>query len=87
MNKKYLVYIACFLVLIILFFPFKWKTHEDGTKEYSALTVKYISWNYSRYIDDSIIGTSKLKIYFFPENQKDFETLRDDFFASVSPTQ
>ena len=84
MNKKILGCIAFFLLLIILFFPFKWEKHEDGTKEYSALTVKYISWNYSRYLDDSIIGTNKLKIYFFPENQKSFDTLRDEFFDSLS---
>ncbi len=82
MKKKNIGFILSIILLLVLFFPFKWVTYADGTKEYSALTVKYVSWHYSKPVGDSVFGTSTLKVYFFPENQKDFETLRDEFFAS-----
>ena len=81
-KRKHIYVIITIVLLLVLFFPFKWVSHADGTREYSAVAVKYISWHYSHSVGDNVVDTSTLKIYFFPENQKDFETLRDEFFDS-----
>ena len=82
LKRKHLYVIIAVVLLLALFFPFKWTNHADGTKEFSALTVKYISWHYSHSVGNNVVDTSTLKVYFFPENKKDFETLRDEFFDS-----
>lgn len=82
MKKKYIAIIISVVLLLVLFFPFKWTSHADGTMELSALTVKYISWNYTQSVGGEVMKTSTLKVYFYPDNQKDFETLRDEFFNS-----
>ena len=64
-----------------MFFPFKWTTHDDGTKEYSALMVKYVSWKTTKDISGNVVPTSTYKAYFFPDNQKGYETLRDEFLG------
>ncbi len=80
MKKKYAYAIISIIILIALFFPFVWETHEDGTQEYSALMVKYVSWNKTRDLGNGVYSTSTFKVYFFPDNQKDYETLRDEFY-------
>ncbi|MBO7254358.1 MAG: hypothetical protein J6V36_03545 [Clostridia bacterium] len=82
MKRKYAYAIVSLIILISLFFPFSWKTHEDGTQEYSSLMVKYVSWNTMKDLGNGVYSTSTFKVYFFPDNQKDFETLRNEFFDS-----
>ena len=82
MKRKHIYLIIAIVILLALFFPFKWTTHEDGTSEYSALAVKYVSWNYTKYVGNDTVKTSTMKVYFFPENMNDYQTLRDEFFNS-----
>ncbi len=82
MKKHHIYIIIAFLLLFAIFFPFRWESYPDGTTVYSALCAKYISWHYSLVSGDSVENFSTTKIYFFPENQTDFEILRDEFFMS-----
>ncbi len=81
MKRRRVYVIIAFLLMFALFFPFKWVTYADGTKELSAIAVKYVSWHYTTSIGGEVLVKSTTKLYFFPENQKDFETLRDEFFS------
>ena len=83
MRRKYAYAIVSIIILIALLFPFSWTSHEDGTQEYSALLVKYVSWSRTRDLGDGVYSTSTFKIYIFPDNQKDFETLRDEFHSNL----
>jgi hypothetical protein len=80
MERRTLYIIIAIVLFIALFVPFNWTVHIDGTTEYSALMVKYISWSYTADIGEDIVNTSTFKIYFFPENLQDYETLRNSFF-------
>lgn len=46
MKKKTVKIILLIVLLMILFFPFAWRTYEDGgTRTYTALTYKVVKWN------------------------------------------
>jgi hypothetical protein len=84
MKKKHIYIALAILLILVLFIPFSEKTYPDGTRVYSAIFAKYISWHHLQPSGYSTIEANTLKIYFFPENQTDFETLREEFFASRS---
>ena len=80
MKRRTVYIIIAIVLLIVLFMPFNWKVRIDGTVEYSAIMVKYISWTYTEDIGENVVNTSTFRIYFFPDNLQDYETLRNDFF-------
>ena len=80
MKRRRIYVIIAIALLIALFAPFSWTTHPDGTIEFSALAVKYVSWATTSASDDGVVQIRTLGVYFFPDNLKDFETLREEFY-------
>ena len=80
MKRRKIYVIIAIALLIVLFVPFNWTFHPDGTIEYSAVAVKYISWTSTSALDEGVAQIKTVAIYFFPENLKDFETLREEFY-------
>ncbi len=71
MKKKIWIPIAI-LLLLILFVPIPTGVYKDGgTREYTALTYKIVSWH--RLTDGSVYD--KTKLYLFPENFKSIGSL------------
>ena len=80
MKKKHIYFIVGIAILLVLFFPFKWRQYDDGTKEYSGLMLKIINWTHVQEVGGDFVNAKTAKFYFFPDNLKDFETLREEFF-------
>ncbi len=80
MKRKNIYIIITVVLLIALFFPFSSETHVDGTKEYSALMMKYVNWASTESIGTNIVEARTFKMYFFPDNLKEYEELRNEFF-------
>jgi len=73
MKKKFWIWIiAAALLLVVLLVPISKGPYEDGgTREYTALTYKLVSWN--RLTDDGIHQI--MKLYPFPDNFKSIDEL------------
>ncbi len=75
MKRKTLIIIfAVIALLFILTVPFKTGTYKDGgTKTYTSLTYKVVKWN--KLYRAGADKYSKTKLYLFPNNFKDIDTL------------
>ena len=56
MKKKRIYLIVGIAILLVLFFPFKWRQYDDGTKEYSGLMLKIVNWNRIEEIGDEFVN-------------------------------
>ncbi len=67
------------MTVLILFFPFKMTSYDDGgTREYSSLTYKIVKWKRfaSTPNDDGVIEQYKAtSLYLFPDNFKSIDEL------------
>lgn len=81
MKRRNIYAIIAIVLLIVLFVPFRWISHPNGTIEYSAIAAKYIYWTSTLAVDEGALQINTFRIYFFPENLKDFETLREEFYS------
>ncbi len=81
MKKKTVKIILLIVLLMILFFPFTWRTYEDGgTRTYTALTDKVVKWNRLRGSGNTELGGDSdrygaTSVFWFPDNFKSYEEL------------
>ncbi len=78
MKKGIIVLSVVFITVLILFFPFKMTSYDDGgTREYSSLTYKIVKWKRfaSTHNDDVIEPYSATSVYWFPDNFKSIDEL------------
>lgn len=81
MKKKYIAIILLAAVALVLFFPIPRGTYDDGgTREYTALTYKIVSWHklVSIYDENGQLSPSvyeNTSVYWFPDNLKKIDEL------------
>ena len=81
MKKKTVKIILLIVLLMILFFPFAWRTYEDGgTRTYTALTYKVVKWNRLLGTGNTELGGDSdrygaTSVFWFPDNFKSYEEL------------
>lgn len=83
MKKKIIIPIVIVIALaLVLFFPIKQVTYDDGgTREYAALTYKIIKWN--RYVSvynedgdmERVDKYTETSVYWLPDNFKSIDEL------------
>ena len=80
MKRKLIIMSIVITILIILFVPFKYDTLEDGgTRVFSAPLLKVVKWYHWGDLNDNNKGEYyETKIYFFPSNLKDIDTLKKE---------
>lgn len=83
MKRKLIIIGVAVTILIILFVPFKYGTLDDGgTQVFSAPLLKIVKWYHWGDLSDNNNGAYyETKIYFFPNNLKDINTLKEEQFA------
>jgi len=80
-KKKYIAAIALVALSLVLFLPIPRGTYDDGgTREYTALTYKIVSWRrlVSDYDENGQLSPSIYKntsVYWFPHNLKKIDEL------------
>lgn len=82
MKKKIRTVIIIIIVLLILFFPFPKGTLDDGgSKVYGALTYTAVKWVY---INEDKSRDYRTMVYWFPDNFKNINELREMYKAEIS---
>ena len=82
MKKKTKIIVIIVILLLILFVPVPQGTLEDGgSKVYAALTYKVVDWVYINEDNSRGYDTS---VYWFPDNFKNINELREMHIASVT---
>ena len=75
-KKLWIPIIAVVVLLAILVIPVTATYDDGGTREYKALTYKVVEWN-NRVTTDGEVVHGETKVYFFPDNFKSIDALRD----------
>ena len=89
MKKKYIAIILLAAVALVLFFPIPRGTYDDGgTREYTALTYKIVSWHklVSSYDENGQLSPSvyeNTSVYWFPDKGYEYSFEKEDARAVI----
>ena len=73
-KKALVITILIVLLLAILTFPVKLQFKDGGSVSWTALTYRVVKWY------DFKTDSFETKVYFIPDNFKNINELRDEFF-------